>query len=60
MSIFEDKKHNGLPYIGQQPVITRMVPNDAGDCKDATRGLINIAVFENMNVRNIRNSDEGK
>lgn len=58
MSIFEDKKNNGLPYIGQQPVVSRMVPDDAGDYKDASRGLINLAVMQNMNVRNIPNKDK--
>jgi len=58
MSIFENKKNNGLPYIGQQPVVSRMVPGDAGDYKDASYGLINHAVMQNMSVKNIPNKDK--
>jgi hypothetical protein len=57
MSIFEDKKHNGLPYIGQKPVVPIMTPQDTSD---ATYGIINHAIMTPMSVRNIRNKDEEK
>jgi len=58
MSIFEDKKHNGLKYVGQKPVHVRMAPGTAQDDPDATYGLINHAVEQNMSVRNIPNKDK--
>lgn len=54
MSIFEDKKHNDLRFIGQKPVAPVMVPEDT---KDASYGLINHAVEQPMSTRNIQNRD---
>lgn len=58
MSIFEDKKHNGLAYVGQKPVHVRMAPGTSQDDKDATYGLINHGVMQDASVRNIPNKDK--
>jgi hypothetical protein len=50
MSIFEDKKHNDMRFVGQKPVAPIMTP---ADTKDATFGLINHAVEQPMSVRNL-------
>lgn len=54
MSIFEDKKHNSLAFIGQKPVSAEVA---AGDRKDATNGLINRAVEQPMSTRNLPPKD---
>lgn len=55
MSIFEDKKHNDMRFIGQKPVAPVMTPDDT---KDATYGLINHAVEQPMSVRNLPAKDK--
>jgi len=55
MSIFEDKKHNGLPYVGQKPVSSVLTPEDT---KNATYGLIDHTVMQNASVRHIPNKDK--
>jgi len=57
MSIFEDKKHNDLAYIGQKPVVSTMIPAQSNDY---TYKLINHGVEQPMSVRNVRNSGGDK
>jgi hypothetical protein len=54
MSIFEDKKHNSIHYIGQKPVMVPQVPEDT---KDGTYGLVNHTMMRDNSVRHVPNKE---
>jgi hypothetical protein len=54
MSIFEDKKHNSLKYIGQKPVMVPQIPEDTSN---GQWGIVDHTVFQNASVLHAPNGD---